>query len=152
MAAVAAPPTSPSPYSNRFRIVATLVLAGVVVAFGLAFRSCQEGDDDAILQSGGDDAYVEALLPSRDSQVPQQETVGIDLVESWTGTLNVNGVDIPADELQVTLELGLVQYTPREGRAVEELRTGRNTVVATVWPRAEGPDAGTTVTWSFEAV
>jgi hypothetical protein len=143
---------APSLYSTRFRVVATLVIVAAVVAFGVAFRSCQASDDDAILESGGADEYVEALLPARNSQVPQQESIGIDLIASWTGTLNVNGVDIPDDELQVTRELGLVQFTPGDGRAVEELRTGQNTVIATVWPRAEGPEASTTVAWTFDAV
>ncbi|HLM65022.1 MAG TPA: hypothetical protein VK306_12040 [Acidimicrobiales bacterium] len=144
--------SAPPLYTTRFKVIAALVLTAAIAAFAAAFLALDRNDDDPILSSGGADEYVEALLPARNSQVPQQETVGIDLIASWTGTLSVNGVEIPPDELQVTQELGLVQFTPGDGRAVEELRTGQNTIVATVWPLEEGREAATNVTWSFEAI
>jgi hypothetical protein len=141
-----------SVYSTRFRIVAALLVTLAVTAFVLAYFIAQEGGDDPVLESGGVD-FVEELFPQRNAQVPQQSSVGIDLESDWTGTLIVNGVEIPQDQLQVTDELGLIQYTPGEGRAVEELRGGTNSVTAVVWPRSETRETGAQdITWTFEVV
>jgi hypothetical protein len=140
-------------YSTRFRIVAVLVLTLAVGAFTVAYLSTRQGEDDAILHSGGTEDFVEALIPADNSQVPQQSTVGIDLVVGWEGTLVVDGVEIPPDQLSLTPELGLVQFTPDEGREIEQLSGGQHTVSAIVWPIAEGRDAGArTVTWQFQVV
>lgn len=138
-------------YSLRFRIVAVLVALGAALAFAVAYLSSQEGDDQ-IATSGQGGEFVERLIPARNAQVPRQSTVGIDMAVGWTGTLVVNGTEIPADELSVTEELGLVQFTPGEGRAVEELRAGQNRVTAIVWPRSEGREGARTVDWTFDVV
>jgi hypothetical protein len=143
-----------SVYSTRFRIVAAAIVAVAAVVFFIAYRSAQEGEDDPIASSGESGEVVEVLIPARGAQVPQQSDVGIDLQEGWTGTLVLNGTSIPEDELQITLELGLVQFTPGDGKAVEELRAGQNDVQAIIWPRSEGAggDETRTIAWSFDAV
>lgn len=140
-------------YSTRFKVVAILVLAGAIAAFVLAYLSFADGDDDPILSSGGQGDYVEALIPARNSQVPRQSRVGIDLITGWDGVLVINDVAIPEDELVVTRELGLVEFTPGDGKAIEELAGGQNCVVATVWPISEGREQGArNVSWCFEVV
>jgi hypothetical protein len=142
-----------SPYSTRFRIVAAVVVAFAALVFTLAYFRFQDGTEDPIVQSGDAADFVEDLIPRRSDQVPQQSSVGIDLIPSWTGTLEVNGTEVPADELTVTDELGLIQFAPGPGRAVEQLQTGTNTVRAIVWPRSESREtAAETVTWTFEVV
>jgi hypothetical protein len=146
-------PTSTPVYSTRFKIVAAVVLATAIAAFVGAYLSFNEGGDDPVLRSGGQDEYVEALIPDRNSQVPQQAPIGVDLVTGWTGVLVVNGVEIPEDELNITQELGLVEFTPADGRTVERLEGGQNCVTAIVWPLSEGRDQGSrSVTWCFEVV
>lgn len=139
-------------YSTAFKVVAAVVVTVAVGAFALAYTSASGGDDDPVLDSGGAD-YVERLVPARNAQVPHQSRVGIDLVTGWTGVLIVNGTEIPEDELTITSELGLVEFTPGEGRAVEELQGGANEVTALVWPLSEGRDEGArSVSWSFRVV
>jgi hypothetical protein len=148
------PPMSSSPaYSTRFKLVAGLVLALAIGAFVGAYLTITDSGEDPVLSSGGQDEYVEALIPSRDSQVPQQSRVGIDLVTGWTGVLVVNGTEVPEDELNVTPELGLVEFVPADGRTVEQLEGGRNCVTAIVWPLSEGRAEGArNVQWCFEVV
>jgi hypothetical protein len=144
--------TSPSPYSTRFKIVAAAVVAVAVLLLALAVRSFDDGNDDPVLRSGGEDV-VEALIPRRDAQVPQQSSVGIDLAIGWEGTLVIDGVEIPADQLEITPELGLIQYTPGDGKAVEELRPGQNCVSAVIWRSQDGRGvADRTIPWCFEVV
>jgi hypothetical protein len=141
-----------SVYSTRFKLVASLLVTAAVAAFVAAYLSAREGGNDPILSAGGAGEIVEALIPRRDTQVPQQTTVGIDLVTGWEGTLVLNGTEIPKDQLTLTPELGLIQFTPAKGKAVEELRAGRNCVTAIVWPIAQGREAARNIPWCFEVV
>ena len=117
----------------------------------LAYFSAQEGTDDPVLESGNAE-FVETLIPQRNAQVPQQSSVGIDLASDWTGVLVINGDEIPEDELQITDELGLIQYTPGPDKAVEQLQTGVNTITAVVWPRSQSREAAQNITWTIEVV
>lgn len=144
--------TDTSPYSTRFRIVAAVVLAIAAALAVIAVRSLEGGGDDPVL-GGGDAAVVESLIPRRNAQVPQQSTVGIDLVTGWEGTLVIDGVEIPLDELTLTPEIGLIEYTPGDGKTVEDLQPGRNCVSAVIWRIADGRGvADRTIPWCFEAI
>jgi hypothetical protein len=141
-----------SVYSTRFKIGAVVVLAVAVTLLAIAVRSLSDGGDDPVLR-GGDAAIVENLIPRRDAQVPQQSNVGIDLVTGWAGTLVIDGVEIPGDELQVTPEIGLIEYTPGDGKAVEALDAGQNCVSAVIWKVSDGRGvADRTIPWCFEVV
>jgi hypothetical protein len=140
-----------SPYSTRFKIVAAAVVAVAAGLFALAFAAL--GDDEDPVLSEGDQRVVEDLIPRRDAQVPQQSTVGIDLVVGWAGTLVVNGVEVPEDELRVTSQIGLIEYTPGEGNTVEALQTGQNCVTAIIWRISDGRGVNDrTIPWCFSVV
>jgi hypothetical protein len=141
-----------SVYSTRFKIGAVVVLAVAITLLAIAVRSLSDGGDDPVLR-GGDAAIVENLIPRRDAQVPQQSNVGIDLVTGWAGTLVIDGVEIPGDELQVTPEIGLIEFTPGDGKAVEALDAGQNCVSAVIWKVSDGRGvADRTIPWCFEVV
>ena len=141
-----------SPYSTRFKIGAAAVVALAGAVFAVAFIAFDSGDEDPVLQ-GGDAAVVETLIPRRNAQVPQQTTIGIDLVTGWDAVLVVDGVEIPEDQLSRTPEIGLVEFTPGEARAVEELDPGQNCVTAVIWSLEDGRGvADRTIPWCFEVV
>ena len=142
----------PSPYSTRFRIVAALVFAVAVALLAFAVIGLDEGNDDPVLQ-GGDRAVVENLIPRRNAQVPQQSGVGIDLVTGWDGTLVVSGVEIPRDQLVLTPEIGLIEFTPGPDKAVEELASGENCVTAVIWRVSDGRGVDDrSIPWCFDVV
>jgi hypothetical protein len=142
----------PSPYSTRFRLVAAAVIAAAVALFAVAVILLDEGNDDPVLQ-GGDRAVVENLIPRRNAQVPQQSSIGIDLVTGWDGALIVDGVEIPREQLVLTPEIGLIEFTPGDGQAVEELATGENCVTAVIWRLSDGRGVDDrTIPWCFEVV
>jgi hypothetical protein len=146
--------TGTSPYSTRFKIVATTVFVLAVAAFvGAYLATSDEGDDDLATSGGattGD--VVEQRVPAPNSQVPQQSTIAIDLVAGWEGTLQLDNVEIPLDQLTLTPELARIEFTPGDGKVVEELRPGRNCVTAIVWPIAEGRESARQIPWCFEVV
>jgi hypothetical protein len=148
------PTTSTSPYSTRFKVVAVVVLALAISAFVAAYLATSDDGDDALGTSGdeiGNDV-VEQRIPAPGSQVPQQSTVGIDLLSGWEGTLQLNEVEIPMDQLKLTPELARIEFTPGDGKVVEELQAGLNCVTAIVWPISEGRDAARQIPWCFTVV
>jgi hypothetical protein len=141
-----------SPYSTRFKLVASAAVAVAVVLLIIAFSSLNNGNKDPVL-TAGDAQMVENLIPRRNSQVPQQSTVGIDLATGWTGVLQLNGVEIPQDQLQTTPQIGLIQYTPGPGKEVEKFRTGQNCVTAVIWQISDGRGvADRNINWCFQVV
>jgi hypothetical protein len=145
--------TSTSPYSTRFKVVAVIVLALAIAAFVAAYLATSDEGDDELETSGAiDNDVVEQRIPAPNSQVPQQQGIGIDLLSGWEGTLELNDVEIPMDQLKLTPELAKIEFTPGDGKVVEELRAGLNCVTAVVWPIAEGRDAARQVRWCFTAV
>ncbi|HKY66633.1 MAG TPA: hypothetical protein VJM49_09700 [Acidimicrobiales bacterium] len=139
-------------YSTRFKIVAALVITVAVGLLAYAIVGIDDGGEDPVLR-GGDEAVVENLIPRRNAQVPQQSNVGIDLVTGWDGTLVIDGVEIPRDQLQLTPEIGLIEFTPADGAAVDQLDSGRNCVSAVIWRVADGRGVDDrTIPWCFEVV
>lgn len=141
--------TTTSPYSTRFKVAAVAVLTLAVAAFvGAYLATTGDGDDT----SSGADEVVEERFPAPNAQVPQQSTVGVDLAAGWEGTLRIDDVEIPRDELRITPELARIEFMPRAGAAVEELRAGTNCVTAVVWPIAEGRASAREIPWCFQVV
>jgi len=141
-----------SPYSTRFKIVAAAIVAVAIAMLAYGCSALSSGNKDPVL-STGDAKIVDNLIPRRNSEVPQQSDVGIDLAPGWTGTLVLNGVEIPKDELQITPELGVIEFTPGKGKAVEHFRGGQNCVQAIIWRISDGRGvADRTIPWCFEVV
>ncbi len=145
--------TSTSPYSTRFKVVAVAVLALAIGAFVAAYLATSDEDDELGTSGnavGGE--IVEQRIPAPNSQVPQQSSVGIDLLSGWEGTLQLNNLEIPRDQLTLTPELARIEFTPGDGKVVEQLQAGLNCVNAIVWPIAEGREAARQIPWCFQVV
>jgi hypothetical protein len=138
-------------YSLRFKLLAAVVVAAAIASFAFAALNVDEGSD-AVPPGRAD--YVEALIPAEDSQIPSQSTVGIDLAPGWEGTLVIDGVEIPEDQLNAERrDLYRVEFTPGEGQAFETLPRGPQCITARVWPISVGRDNGAeNVTWCFEVI
>ena len=140
-----------SPYSTRFKVIASLVAAAAIALFAVAILTLSGNKDQGL--SADNAQVVDALIPAANTQVPQQSSVGIDLAPGWDGVLQINGVEIPEDELVVTPQTGLIMFTPGDGKAVEQFDTGRNCVTAVIWRIEDGRGtADRQVPWCFEVV
>lgn len=110
---------------------------------------------------------LEQLIPAPDSKVLRQEQVGVDLSAGFSAELEINGVPIPPDQINVLRSdrnptesnattstfgrtLNRFIYQPLDGRAVPELKADENCVVATFWPLAD-PTNISEVRWCFTA-
>jgi hypothetical protein len=134
--------------------VAVAVLALAIGTFVAAYLATSDEGDDELGTSGSavGGEIVEQRIPAPNSQVPQQSTIGIDLLSGWEGTVQLNNVEIPRDQLTLTPELARIEFTPGDGKVVEQLQAGLNCVNAIVWPIAEGREAAREVPWCFQVV
>ena len=163
-----------TPRDKARRLAIALLVVVCIGGVAVAIASTREVDanGDTVLDSGdpcevlisgeevdapacdpSDEAVgeiVEQLFPAQGDEVLRQQQVGIDLGPRYDGSLVVNGVSIPDDQLLRRPELNQVFFQPGEGTAVTELTPGRNCVIALVWPIAEGPASGQPIEWCFE--
>ena len=147
---MSAPMQPPSPMSTRryrWLVGGLLAAAAIALGVGIAVTDLNKADDTPSSE------VVERFIPNPDDEVLRQAELGIDLAIGYEGTLAVNGVEIPEDELRRVEPENQVFFTPGEGKAVERLTAGRNCVTATVWRSAEGDNTPNKrdISWCFEA-
>lgn len=127
---------------NRYRIIFTLLgLALAAVAIGAV-----------VLAPSGREAtppeVVESYSPADGSTVLRQIGVAIDLPVNYSIDLVVDGVPIPDEEIDVTVETGRFAWRPGPTTIIPEWTPGIHTVWVR-WDRTTGlPDPGEWI-WSF---
>jgi len=138
---------------GRYRLLIAVLVAGAVAALYAGVRATATGDDDPVTVSGRPDV-VERLIPGEGDEVIRQAELGIDLGPGYEGTLVVNGVPIPDEELRLVPEQNQVFFTPGDGKVVEQLHAGPNCALAVVWKSSEGRGTANdkSFTWCFEAL
>ncbi len=98
------------------------------------------------------DKAIEVLIPGPGELALRQGEVGIDLAPGWDGILQVDGAEIPEDQLRRTKELGRIMYRPGDGTETGALTAGRHVLTVVYWPETESRDTGAkTYSWSFIA-
>lgn len=137
-------PMSPTLQRILFAVLVVVGLAGVI----FAFTRVSTDDPDSV--AVGDTGPVERLIPPRDAEILRQEPVGVDLNPGWTGILQVNGVEIPEDQLNTVAATGEITYTVGPGKAVERFQGGQNCVTAVVWRVELSRQDARELTWCFD--
>ena len=132
---------------RRIVIGLALLVALAILVYGGTQKA------DAPLAASSLDPAVEFLTPVQDSVGNlRQAEIGIDLAPGWTGDLQINGHDIPEDQLRRNEPLGQLFFQPGAGKEISNLPPGRVTATAIIWrplagqSRTEGSHG---VTWSF---
>ncbi len=138
---------------GRYRLLIALMVAGALAALYAGIKATDTADDNPVTVSGRPDV-VEAIQPGEDDEVIRQAELGIDLAPGYEGTLVVNGVAIPDDELRLVPEQNQVFFTPGGGKSIEALAAGPNCAMAVVWKSSEGRGTANdqSFTWCFEAL
>jgi len=145
---MASPTKTPEPVLRhpwRFAIVAVILLAVLNLAY--------------FVLSESDTTQKEATLPLRiDSITPErgqilQDEIVVDLDNTYTGVLVIDGAEVPEDQLTRVVDLGQVSFRPGPGKDIEKFQPGQHTVVVLYWEngrnRPAKPDA---FSWTFRAV
>lgn len=136
----ALPPARRPPRTGRVVLVGALVAVAAValVAAGLSHRT----DDPSAVDRPRE---IVALLPEPGSVAFRQDDIGADLLPYLTGTLVIDGREIPEDQIDLQ-DLGTarrVTFRPGvddagEPKAIEELEPGRHSVQILWWNEVQG--------------
>jgi hypothetical protein len=95
---------------------------------------------------------IEAINPERGELTGLVDNVEVDLNDRYTGVLELDGVEIPEDQLDRIEQLGVIAFRPGPGKEFTRLKAGENTVVVHYWPRTDPrPEKPLTFSWRFRA-
>jgi hypothetical protein len=143
-------PSDRSAADRRYRIFVGVGLLVAAAAMAAAVIRTQTDEETPATQSGRRDV-VEHLKPFQNAQVLRQAEMGADLAPGYEGTLIVNDIPIPQDQLRLVPEQNEVYFTPGDGKVIEELPGGRTCVVVVAWQSSLGRGADDQRTrWCFD--
>ncbi len=129
---VQALPAVREPIVTTRRIVLSLLIALGVAGIIYAFS---EGESEpATVTVPG----VERVSPRADTLALRQDRVVADLETGFDGVLQIDGVEIPDDQLQRTIELGIVSFAPGPEKEFESFAPGRHRARVVFWRVSEG--------------
>jgi hypothetical protein len=130
------------------KIVKRVVLPGLVLIIAVAvFAATQLGGGRTIPETPG----IVALVPGPGDKVLMQNKVGVVVSPEYGANLEVNGVDIPAGQIEAPLNPGELLFQPGPGKVLRSLEPENNCVTARVWLLVEGPERASVRTWCFRA-
>lgn len=122
-----------------------IALGVMLIYFGVSFGA-DSSKDRLLLPTG-----VERLIPAENAYEVRQSQIGADLAPGYTGILQLDGVEIPEDELTRTEALNIVAFTPKAGTTYGALEAGRHTATVVYWRETESRESALSHTWGFVA-
>jgi hypothetical protein len=99
---------------------------------------------------------IQSISPERGELTSLVDTITVDLADTMTGVLVVDGHEIPEDQLERVVGLQQVSFRPGPGKDISRFRPGDNTVVVKYWPgrlqdRPANPAKLFSFGWTFRA-
>ncbi|MGH9004865.1 MAG: hypothetical protein ACRDYV_17220 [Acidimicrobiia bacterium] len=145
------PPGSTPGRRRRLSLQTVLLAVAGVVAVNLLVAATVIGgrEDRPALPS-----TLEAVIPEPGSGILAQDQVGADLLDTFTGFLQIDGVEIPEDQLDYNLPLGEVGFRPGPGKEIVRFEEGLHSATIFYWSQELGDDGRTAAksyTWQFRA-
>jgi len=148
---------APGPTSERGKAIrhpwrVAIVAIGLVAVLNLAvivLASSETSTPDAESLT----VTVEAISPGRGELTTLVDDVTVDLRNDLTGALVIDGIEIPEDQVDAVVDLGILTFRPGPDQELTKLRSGDNTVVVRCWPRTRDrpADPPTCYSWRFRA-
>ncbi len=120
-------------------ILAAIAVGGIVFAFSAPTRK----------DATGKPAAVEGVTPEGGDLDLRQVTLSADLAAGYTGYLTLDGLEIPADDVQYVDALNQLTLKPQPDSDYRELQPGPHCAGVVYWQVGQNRNAGTTYTWCF---
>ena len=143
------PPTKVPGVWKQMPVAIKIALVLLVLVAGGAILVASHETSQS--QAQFDNGVVEQLIPNNGDKILQQDQVGIRLADGYTGSLVVNGLPVPDDQVDKVQALNEVLFQPGDGKVVQDWPAGQNCVVASYW-KYETPADVSSHTWCFSGV
>lgn len=134
----------PSPRVRRLIILGMLAAAASLFSIAVIIERDNPG-------SSALPVAIQQVSPEPGSNVLSQSDVLVDLAVGYTADLEINGFEIPEEELIRVSGLNQVRYMPGANKTVEQLRPDQNCVRVRYWLISVGPNDAATYDWCFDA-
>ena len=93
---------------------------------------------------------IESVSPAPNAIADPMTQIGANLVDTYTGVLQFDGVEIPEDQLARIVELGQVTFDPGEGQEFSKFDAGQHTITVVYWHQTETRETDAhTFSWRF---
>ena len=149
LASGGAPRSRPPLFKHPWRLA--ILALGLLAVLNLGLLLLNKSDTSVVTKAGTLPATILSLQPTPEGIIRPQDTITVQLQTDLTGTLVLDGQEIPTNQLQKVPELGEVSYRPGPGKGLEQFPPGRHSVTVEYWlqtkPRPIHPG---TYTWTFQ--
>jgi len=129
--------------TTGYRVTFALLAIALLAIIGGSILLIPAGDPEQLPEA------VERYSPRDGDIAINPVKVTIDLKSNYTVEFVIDGVRIPADDLNAIPEIGRYEFDPGPGKIIERWEPGSHTVVATWMGGANNIDVGTLV-WTFQ--
>jgi hypothetical protein len=94
---------------------------------------------------------IEELIPKPGDLVSPESTIGVNLRDDLTGALQLDGVEIPLDQVVEQPTVGIITFTPGPEKELTHLPQGSRRITVVYWSRSSTRERGATAySWSFK--
>jgi hypothetical protein len=148
MATTASAGTAKRPlFAHPWRIA--IVVAVVLVVINLVVIYVLDGADTQ-REGRGFPTGVESVNPRPGEIIRPQDGISADLDNTFTGVLQINGIEVPEDQTQRTVNLGILEFRPGPDQDVTVFTPGDYTATVLFWPQGKDrPVNPSAYSWSF---
>ncbi|MFN8016257.1 MAG: hypothetical protein U0R17_06605 [Acidimicrobiia bacterium] len=127
----------------------TIVLAVLASCVAIFFTIAIVSSDTSQPKAQASD--VQSVQPAPGAILRPQEQINVDLNDSFTGRIEIDGTPIPDDELERVASLGQFSFRPGKNKTFEKFESGTHSAKITYWPADKSePENPQTYTWQFK--
>jgi len=137
------PPTR-GPFVTPYRVVISVLLAAAFAGLWFAFTTSEDESDPTV-----SDTRVLLVQPEPDSNALRQTRIFARVADDYTGVLQIDGVEIPEDQLDRLEGLSSIGFTPGPGTETGALEPGRRCATVVFWLITGTRDQADTHRWCW---
>jgi hypothetical protein len=142
------PRRRPPLFKHPWRIA--IVVVGVLAVLNLGALLLNKSDTSTVTKVGTLPDTILSLQPPPGGIIRPQDTITVMLQTDLTGTLVIDGQEVPTNELQNVPELGQVSYRPGPGKGLDQFATGTHHITVEYWLQTKPrPIHPSTYSWTF---
>jgi hypothetical protein len=127
-----------------------IVIGTLAVVIGLGAYAINASDTDTRTERIFPTA-VQTVSPRPGELIRPQDTITADLRDGLVGTLTIDGIPIPDDQVEIVGPLSQISFRPGPGKEFEKFEPGEHVATVRYWVgRLEDPPAKTgSYGWRF---